>query len=241
MKNQNPKHPNAERQAKLAILIAGISACISIASAFFSFQQVTIMGRQLEATDRPWLKVVGLNDVRLKFMGKDYKPKEVWPNGAFATDEMFGNFSIEIKNVGHSVATQIHVRSILISPLWKNGYSDVVKEAQQKFCETLPEAKDKSTQGDAVLFPDESYEAGNGSSVILDDQHVNHAAEGDFILAALVGCVDYQFRFSSEHHQTTFVYEFFRISDRSRFFPLGKDMGFKDILVIRNQQDDYAY
>jgi hypothetical protein len=238
---QPPEHPTVARRANTALIISCIAVFITALVVIFSYLQLGVMKKQLEVTDRPWIKVTGIDIDVLEFLGRDFKPFPPFGEWAHAQpDHLWGNFSINIKNVGHSVATQINVQSQLIAPHWQNGYSDVVKDELQKFCLTLAQQEDASHDSNTILFPDESYAAGNGSSVLVDNDHINHGEQGDFIVLALVGCVDYQFSSSAKHHQTTFVYEFFRAQDRLRWFPIGENHAPKDILAIRNESDDYA-
>jgi hypothetical protein len=238
----------AEDSAAAAVRLAGANA--SMAETMrneldAANKQVKVMQQQLETADRPWVKIV---DVKPRGNGPEI------PSLSFQVLSLAGvnspkqqaylNYEVHGKNVGHSTALNIQTATELYLPQWKNGYSNEVQAEEKRFCESYFKGKTTVSNGGPALYPDEPYTSvmGNGGAVVKDSMNFfPELTGGPYIVPVLVGCVDYQFQSSTRHHRTLFVYEMFHAHDpKTRFFLAGQGVKADDLLLIRNDSDDYA-
>jgi hypothetical protein len=223
------------RSVILTSLIAGVTALYALISTLqlnAMRTSNTLIRKQFEAADRPWVKLLDLESPTITFAGPSFHTKLGKLDGAFL------NVVPKIKNIGRSTATHIRVETKLVLHKWGGGWGNFISE-RNSVCDAL--SKEKDSGADIVLFPDDPFdEMGNGSGEILKPSNISGFNEVRYIAPALVGCIDYQFQSSQSHHQTAFVYEIFRADDRSRIFVLGEDMTPSQINLIRDAQYDTA-
>jgi hypothetical protein len=170
-----------------------------------TIEATKVARESLTKTNRPWLKV-GIEIVDpLKFINIDKKTL------------IRTSVRITIKNIGRSVAT--NVRSdyqVIIAPVFGPNYNYDEFDLQKNFSEKLTTEKRHLPfdDSDCILPDDERV-----SSRILDyfikekdflkfpKLNPFREVSSDYICPLLiVGCVDYQFDTSPDHHQTRFIY-----------------------------------
>jgi hypothetical protein len=175
-------------------------------------QQVSIMQKQLEATDRPWMTV----DVTACTVCGDRDIR-----GGPLTFDKDGRgsltFRITFKNVGKSAANHVTLR---FKPL-AVGFSDprasifTTPAAEQK---QLCDGPSRSGTFDiGVVFPNDPQTEVFGPAGLDTNQIPNlplalHLTNGKPIAPFLVGCVDYAYPYSSTAHQTGFIYSISEIN-----------------------------
>jgi hypothetical protein len=184
-------------------------------------QQVGIMQKQLEAADRPWIKirVEASRDITYTASG----------DGQFY-------FSAVMKNIGHSVATEVALKFAVVVPKGNGVFTEPV-ERQRKLCGTPPKSIVKDSDHDlrSSVFPgDETEPLGFGTNISVMEMkdgalHFPSAADGKpvtgtFFSPYLVGCVDYTFGTATIRHQTGFIYNIARTDSRD-VHPLAFKMG----------------
>ena len=204
-----------------------------------------IAARQLELTDRPWIKVETIMPRGNGSVIPALSFQDVNVTGPPAIKQQtYLNFEVHGRNVGHSTALSVKVMSELFLTQWKNGYSDKVKQEEARFC-ALRELDSKNWESAAqAVFQGDTFDYYGGVSGAITSDAMNYFSDlpsGPYILPVLIGCVDYQFQASSAHHHIRFVYEIFHASDpRTRFFLAGQGTKADDLNLIRNTSYDYT-
>jgi len=168
-----------------------------IAYACITYRQWKTAETQLEATERPWLKI-------------NFAAEPV----TFHDGGMQLSVHANITNVGHSVATGVIVP---IKMFLASNANDIFKEPlkrQMEFCDAIAKkaVSDQQNETQIAIFPnsiDNSLLLGAGFSKaeIEAAPAVNPNFARKHILPIVVGCVDYQYGVSTHHHQTRFIYE----------------------------------
>jgi hypothetical protein len=126
---------------------------------------------------------------------------------------------VTIKNIGHSVATNIENVMSADLPLLK--CNDPIKQPikdQKKMCDMWREVRSRpnSSVNPVVLFPGQTYAENSHlefSKTQLDQARINpnRPTPVDFVTGVIIiGCIDYTFVFASEHHQTGYIMEVFK-------------------------------
>jgi hypothetical protein len=213
------RHYSIQNSIRRATWIAAIAAVIAAGGGIFyartAYRQWEISQRQLEAVERPWLKVTfAPGPVTFKDGGMQFG---VYPH---------------LSNVGHSVATGaiVPIKIFLAS----NG-NDVFKEPlkrQKELCDPLaiqPISKERDEKRIAVFqdTTDSSLFLGEGFSKAEIDSAptANTNFKIKHLVPIIVGCVDYQYGTSTRHHQTRFIYEVFRADPRpNTSIEVGQDL-----------------
>lgn len=162
--------------------------------------QVRIMQRQLEATDRPWIKVVSAEP------RSQYSLVEESPGSFRATVDIL----LRMKNVGRSVANNISVRGELT---FSTGQTQVLNE-QERICDprnSFAAALGILTGGwpPISLFPDD--DTGQFQIQGTGTMHLG------IIEPKLIGCVEYFAAGNTFRHYSSFAY---RIEPRKGKPPL---------------------
>jgi hypothetical protein len=161
--------------------------------------------QQLEATERPWLKVSFI----------------VQPPGiTFKDGGMQLNIAARIENIGHSVANGV------VSPMkvfLADDANAMFKEPlrrQKELCDELASKPIVHRRGsmEVVIFPND-FDASVGYGLSLSKAEVDAAKDGrigvkganlagpKLLVPIVYGCVDYVFDTSERHHQTQFILE----------------------------------
>jgi len=148
-------------------------------------------------TERPWVKV-----------------DEVIATGplTFRADGRASiNLSFHLKNIGHSIATGIYLRPQLMGNTFDQQIFDRPFDRQTEWCDKVrkeaPRARWLKT-----LFPGDDTWQGMGLELTKEEIESSSAtnpypeSRGKFILPMIYGCVNYQFPFSKEIHQTRFIF-----------------------------------
>jgi hypothetical protein len=156
--------------------------------------QIGIMQKQLEATDRPWLKVDA--------------PQLALPLTFDADGVMHAHFSITVSNVGKSAATNVMLIAGIVIP--KQGAELFTEPAkmQKEACDAL-----QSSALAATIFPNDSKSPNIDINVprsTVDERAIEQQPGPGKLLLPMVlyGCVDYHISSLAGHHQTGFAYMF---------------------------------
>jgi hypothetical protein len=195
--------------------------------------------KQLELTDRPWLSV--------SVMAKD-------PITLVNGDAQF-RFGIAVKNVWHSVATNVTVPYEVFVPKWGDAIFKEPVQRQRQLCGTPPISTPKMPEIISTsIFPDATWEGGTSSGVSAKEiqdgavptTSLPEGKKGTYFIAVLVGCVDYAFPSALRHHQTGFIYEIRRLDPQvphfGFFIEFGKELPVERIMLTRySLGGDYAY
>jgi hypothetical protein len=230
--DRNQQEQNAENRknrtiAKWAVAGAWIYAGI----AAFQFCEMRaandLIQKQLEATDRPWIKVVGaVPNHPLIFHGA---------GSISAHGDDFVNLGIKviIQNVGRSVALNVIIRSdvIFVSMIQgadKNPFTYPVK-MQKALCSKEPAAglpinlfpgdDNRDQTGD-----DHDVPISGNSFTIPDDPSVAR------MKPMFIGCVDYTIGVSGKIHQSGFIYEL-QERENTRMLIVDNDVAISDLAM----------
>jgi hypothetical protein len=160
--------------------------------------------RQLEATERPWVKI----DFKIGVQGLTFDA---------------GGFSLPLEavfnNIGHSTATSAFAATKMFLASGNAIFTEPIKR-QHDLCDPLRKLPVRTEKmGDMMLtiFPsdaDASMTYGQGVGQPELDATPNFEPPppgGKRIVPIIVGCVDYQYDASDRHHQTRFIYEVQRL------------------------------
>ena len=215
-----------ESATLIAVIIAAVFAyrgfCETRKQAAAAQEQVGIMRKQLEAADRPWIKIaiVPSHDITYTALGE----------GQFY-------FTAIMKNIGHSVATDVAIKFAVLVPKGNGVFTEPI-ERQRKICGTPQQSTIKDTDHDlrTSIFPGDTSDPLNFGTNIPSTE-INDGAlhfppdaqgrtvEGTFFSPYLVGCVDYTFATSAVRHQTGFIYNIARVDPKRDVHPLAFKVG----------------
>lgn len=216
--SEGPKDRRRDRirlRLEVAALIAAVSA------GFFTFRtlhqiqrqadaaqrQVAIMQQQLETTDRPWVTVEVMANTE-------------WVPGALIGGPLIFDkdgrgslaFKIIYKNIGKSVASHVYDRT----EAWAMGITDrpqMALDEQRRVCNG-PNTYTKNTLPIDIrytLFPQDPQVAfvstGFETKQIAAPSGFGILKNGKPVQPFIIGCVDYDYAYSTVPHQTGFIYE----------------------------------
>lgn len=210
---------------------------------FEARRSADIAARQLELTNRPWIKIEAVQP-----RGSAIVPALVFPQFGVSgsreiPQQVYLSFEVHIKNVGLSTALSIKMVPELFLAKWENGYSANVEAEEKRYCSSSESVSANSPAAAQMLFPGEPF-VWTASVNAFTQDNMNFFSDipgGPYILPVLIGCIDYQFQASSTHHHARFVYEIFHVGEpHTRFFIAGEGVKAEDLLLIRNEADDYA-
>lgn len=188
---------------------------------------LAISQQQLEATERPWLKI-------------DFIPEPV----TFQQGGMQFSMHAHITNIGHSVATGIIIPIKMFLASDANGMFKEPLIQQKELCDVIANRPVSSRQDETeiAVFPngeDSSLLLGSGFSKkeLEDAPNANPNFKEKHILPIIVGCVDYQYGASTHHHQTRFIYGLQRFDPATPpnvfTIEVGKDVPSPNVGLIR--------
>jgi len=202
------------------LIVTGAYAVVSYCQWQQMREQTKVSQRQLEALDRPWLKVT-------------FSAEPI----TFQQGGMQIGVRPHITNVGHSVATGVMVPTKIFLA---SDADDIFKKplrVQKELCDPIA---DKSISGERnetqiSIFPDSADNSlllGQGFS--RDEINSAPTANSHFtvkhLVPIMVGCVDYQYGTAVRHHQTRFIFEIFRSGAApNTSIEVGKDVSASDV------------
>jgi hypothetical protein len=179
-------------------------------------------------TERPWIKVEGVVAT---------SPLIFLPNGRASI-----NLSFHLRNIGHSIATGIYLRPQMMGNTFDNRVFSDPFTKQAEWCENVK----KETPNPRMLktlFPDEDTWEPMGLELTREEIESSSATYpskeslGKFITPLVYGCLNYQFSFSKDIHQTRFIFSISHPFPKDKSIPIpisiGKDVPTSD-LVIEN-------
>jgi hypothetical protein len=159
----------------------------------------TLAQEAVRIAERPWIAVdAGLSS----------------PVIFYETGQVYVGVRTVLRNVGHSVATDIMVHSGVVPFSHRNGLSYEIMQAPEKrrdaLCEELRQFS-KMRSGGLTVFPEQ--EAAPDSWILIGNENALEEwavalphTPGKFINLLLVGCVVYRAAFFTEPYITGFVY-----------------------------------
>lgn len=226
LKNQTALSAVSANAAKIAADMAVKQTILTseamAASAENTSAQLAAMGKQVEATDRPWLKIVGaVPSLPLRFH------REGSSADTPGTDRVNAGIRLVVQNIGKAPAVDVTARIALLFPDATSGNSPHNRfgwpvNQQKAICSTT----DGSEGLPFSLFPDEDsgerlYWAidspippiGYGSFYVSDGSTLSRIAP------TVVGCVCYRVAGFREIHRTRFVYSLGRINESTPSHP----------------------
>ena len=177
-------------------------------------EQFRIMKGQLgvmEADQRPWLKV-------------EVFPGNLWtflPSDKMQFPTMIFGPHFKVTNVGKSPAFNARL-DFLGYPISKN-HSDPYA-GQKEHCERIRNMPIDNSGRGHVLFPNDFFDEATGTGAGIVGfmgpewrQFLTEEKDGSLsVVFYVIGCADYVFGEPLQHHQTGFVYEIYRVTDRER-------------------------
>ena len=238
-------------EKQLAALQAQITAAQNGASALQGQMKeaqraADIAARELELADRAWIAIT------------DVKPRGNMPiipalsyeglniPGNSAKMQAFLHFEFQAKNVGRSTALNVRVVPHLYLAQWRggDGYGANFKTEEMKLCKWGDKSSAVKAAG-SPLYADKPYVADMGAPGYITQEATNFFSDksptGPYIIPVLIGCAVYDYQSSRTHHHVGFVYQILHAQGpRTRFFLAGQGVKADDLLLIRDESDDYV-
>jgi hypothetical protein len=214
------------------LVVAWATFVVVVAYATVAALQWCAMQRQLEMTDRPWIKDNVISAV-------DFG----WQNGHY----LGWAVNVRAENVGHSVATGLFPKTKLISVYGENPIDYPRREAK-KMCDDadaqFEKMKNDPTAWGTSVFPEESRLFA-GQNVYLMPAEVEAKSFdggtelGKSIDPMLIGCIAYHYSSSDKPHHTWFVYILTHSDDETLqeptrvFFGIGKNVPTDKVVLTK--------
>lgn len=178
--------------------------------------------KQLELSERPWIKIDSVKTVgeSPEIGALSYQKIGPFKDSPDVHGQVTLQISTSTRNIGHSVA-DVSVRAWIAIPKFTvTGYWDMVKDAEQKFCN----ANRSITTPQTTLFPDDPLEWGEGAGNLIRTENINYLPndERTYIVPSLIVCVSYQLRGMPNIYQTRAVFSVVHSDSGTRFFEFGK-------------------
>jgi hypothetical protein len=216
---------------KLAVLIALGLLIVNVCQERATQDAVKVASRQLEMTDRPWIK----DNVLSAFeMG--------WQHGSY----LGWAVTVRTENVGHSVATGIFPEVKLIA-IKGADFIDYPRREAKKVCDDV-DGRFEKVKSDPIawatsVFPSEARDFGGHNVYLLPSEVEAKSFDGgsnlgESIMPMLVGCIVYHYPSSEHAHHTGFIYLLSHndnpaLAESSTvFFGIGKNIS-KDNVVLK--------
>lgn len=218
---------------KLAVLIALGLLIVNICQERATRGALDLASRQLEMTDRPWIK----DNVFSAFdMG--------WQHGSY----LGWAVTVRTENIGHSVATGIFPEVKLIA-IEGADFIDYPRREARKVCDDV-DARFQRIKGDPTAWatsvfpgPGEARDFAGFNVYLLPAEVEKKSFDGGgnlgkSVMSMLVGCIAYHYPSSEHAHHTSFVYLLSHSDDTTlaepttTFFGIGKNIP-KDKVILR--------
>lgn len=131
----------------------------------------------------------------------------------FAGGHANAGLTYNLRNTGRSPAVAVDVRAKLFPISLLRYLPDQHREIENAFCERFRTQQDQAVKHS--LFPGDKI-PGNDNVLPLYPKDIDEGrkrSEGrdfrkGYVPVALIICVDYQFSFAPEHHQTRYAFQF---------------------------------
>jgi hypothetical protein len=173
------------------VLLAAVTALI------FQGQLGAMQGQldAMEADQRPW---ISLNSV----------PTIVSPLQFVMENLPMVDLSISLKNTGKTPGRRVAI--ILKMVGLQTGAGDPLT-TQERVCPKSPKPLDKNAKYvELTIFPGDIVQKTQLVALVDPDLTLLRAGQHHAVISAIVGCIDYQFVSSDEHHQTGMIFSFLR-------------------------------
>jgi hypothetical protein len=162
-------------------------------------RQAEIALKQIEITDRPWIKFKCFFNSGISFL----------ENGQLSTW-----FRFIVRNVGKSVAVNTRIRARLVVPDFGGFSHEHVLKRQLEVCAGMDEPQvphewRERLELSSVVFPNEDYIINHGFSASAEEVKRGDSGDLGVYELYLVGCVNYQIAGYAAHHHTHFAYMVF--------------------------------
>jgi hypothetical protein len=175
-------------------VIASLQWCTMSKQLDIANGQLLTMQKQLELTDRSWIKLNLALNGPLTFKDRNRN--------------IFVFFNVIMKNIGHSTAIKVKFAyDVYLAPFNQDFFKEPLKR-QKELCNRLstesPDALHEVV--DTIMPGDEYIGATSGGATITKSSLIHLGTLPAFIDPIVYGCVDYQYGSSTTHHSTPFVY-----------------------------------
>ena len=186
-------------------------------------------------SERPWLSIDFMLDYPIEFQ---------------STGDIGVRIHPIIKNIGHSVATNIRI-ILGATPEGGGFWFNDVRNEQKKDCDTWRSLNFNDDARVGPLFEGQTYTENTSFTISKADigKYVITMPDGTKAITgiSLYGCLDYRFAFAPEHHQTGFWYDivelgyvpnritkFNEATGGASYWPLGKNIPPSKLVVRRS-------
>ena len=242
----NPNHSNAITAiATLVICVTGtiytgFSALVwreNRRAADAALGAANTAARQLELTERPWVKIVDVSPQNSIWFTKK-RDGMVFPGEN--TDQVTINYDVRVKNVGNLPAMNVMVFPEIFVVKWNGDeFAREIRNEQMRFCHTVENLKLDRSASQPIIFPDEDRKISQAAPGFFSERDLSTVPPygGPFIVPVFIGCMTYEYQ--SSKHYFRFAYEILN-SQRTRFFPPKEGLSAVAMTFERIPQDDDA-
>ena len=229
---ENRERDSFWRKLKPWVETIGVSVGIILVSLTCgTLQQVKRQADIAEADNRPWLKITAVK----------LDPPPTLPVLHFVTRGGIPgmNLAVEfiVKNIGKGVAQDVFITPNVIFTRWNETDASKRTRDQQFACEQWRTEKFPGPFTWSAVFPGDQVKFRVG---ILGRYREDIASKvpdhiGKFVVAALFGCVTYQY---PRGYQTRAIFDI--MGDRDRLLEVGKDLDEPHVHLLRDEHYEHA-
>lgn len=196
-----------------------------------ALQSLDTARRQMELSERPWVTAEVALTRPIAFIE------------GYARD---GGVEVTVKNVGHSVATDVLVAAeVMLYPdltkdLWPHPGPREIEMRRKRLCEMSGWGV-----GGSVIFPEQQEVITPQARIFMTDSVEERAFDlpsesGKFVYPLLIGCVSYRSTFLMKRHVTGFIYTMSSPAHREGYIRVGEE-GPVGTVKLKPSQSDEAY
>ena len=181
------------------IALTAAIAVGGVISAVIFWRQLSVMQGQLdvmEADQRPWVSLAAIPTIA--------SPLRYLVAGNWVTVDLL----ISLKNTGKTPARRVAIPLKMIG--LHTGAGDLLA-AQERVCLRFPKPLPQNAKyTEFTIFPGDILQRTQSVDLGKSDLDDLHQVGGHAVVSAIVGCIDYQFVTSEDHHQTGMIFDFLR-------------------------------
>jgi hypothetical protein len=201
--------------------LTGIQIAPLRTSAEAAKQAADIAQKQLELSERPWIKIINVQSYGDGNPLSGLSFEKIVTPGQPDREQATLATKLVFANIGHSVADVTPNLEFFMPQFNSSEYWNRVNGEEQRFCGS-PDMSAVTAQK-ITLFPDEPqpFEYYSSLSAPIRQENITQVAQDKGIFPALIVCVSYRHKGLPKLYQTRAVYEVSNSETHQRLFAIG--------------------